>query len=186
MRNEYQSLVPGPSQHSDDVDNLKPITITNYLETPEKEWELRTILGSASFLGKACQGAMMAASNSEEIQQLAYRLGKYLALSWKAWNDMDPFLVEKIRPGTRFSLVSAPILFHLDYDCDLYKEIVKGRQSVENVNYRKVHEIVRSGPGLEKTKQVLAKNSMIALRTLEEFPSNEARNSLRNLIFSMN
>ncbi len=186
VRNEYKSKVSSVSQHSDDTDNMKPITITNYMECAEKEWTLRTILDSASFLGKTCQGAMMAAATSEELQRFAYRFGKYLAIAWKAWNDMDPFLTEKLHPNTRFSLVCAPILFHLDYDRDLYKEIQKGSQSVENVDFQKIHEIVRSGPGLEKTKELLVKNSMIALSTLEEFPSNEARNSLRNLIFSMN
>lgn len=185
IRKKYKSTNSNSNDHSDDIDNMKPITIADYLETAEKEWTLRTISESAAFLGKGCQGSMMLAGHSDDIQKLAYRLGKYLAIAWKAWTDMDPFLSEKILPETRFSLVSVPVLLHLDHDPGLYKEIEKGIKSLDNINYLKVHEIIRSGPGLEMTKEILEKNCSTALTALQEFPLNDAKNSLMIIIQSM-
>ncbi len=188
IRAKYRKLnsTSNDFEHSDEIDNLKPITIKNFMESSEKEWTLRNILGSASLLGKSCQGAMMLAGNSEREQKLAYLFGKYLALSWKAWTDLDPYNSKTLPENTRFSLVSAPILFHLDHDPTLYQEIIKGRNSIKDVDYQRVHKIVYGGPGVEQTKELQKKYSFIALTALEEFPEGEAKSALKNLIFSTN
>lgn len=81
--------------------------------------------------------------------------------------------------------MSAPILFHLEHDHSLYDEIKKGLESIENIDYAKIHETVRSGPGLEKTKELLNKNNLIATTLLYKFPQSDARRSLENIIMAL-
>lgn len=40
--------------------------------------------------------------------------------------------------GSAFSLVSGPVLFHLEYDSSLYKLIEVGADNVNDVDYEKV------------------------------------------------
>jgi decaprenyl-diphosphate synthase subunit 2 len=182
---QYKNKATADFEHSDEIDNLKPITIRNFMENPEKEWALRNILGTGSLLGKSCQGAMMVADMPERLQKVAYLFGKYLALSWQAWIDLDPYKTETLPEDTTFSLVSAPVLFHLDYDPSLYQEIIKGRNSVKNIDFQKVHKMVLSGPAVEKTKELQRKYSFIARTALDEFQPSEARSALKNIIQSL-
>lgn len=41
--------------------------------------------------------------------------------------------------GVGFSLVSAPVLFHLEYDSSLYKLIQVGAENVNDVDYAEVY-----------------------------------------------
>lgn len=171
-------------EHSDELDNLKPITIRNFMDHPEKEWALRNILNTGSLLGKSCQGAMLIAGKPERLQKLAYLFGKYLALSWQAWIDLEPYTNNTLPEDTQFSLVSAPILFHLDQDPSLYQEIIKGRRSIKDIDFQKIHNIVLSGPAIEKTKELQRKYSFVAQTALDEFSTSEARKALKNIIQS--
>lgn len=73
----------------------------------------------------------------------------------------------------------------MEYDPSLYDEIEKGKVSIENVNYEKIHSEIIRGPGLEKTKQLQKKHSDAALKVLENFPPSDARTALQNIIFAM-
>lgn len=81
--------------------------------------------------------------------------------------------------------MSAPVLFHLDYDPSLYEEILKGRENVEVIDYAKVHAAVIKGPGLDKTRDLQRKHSLAALKVLDELPSSDARTALQNIILAM-
>lgn len=87
--------------------------------------------------------------------------------------------------GAQLSLISAPVLFHLEHDNTLYDEIEKGRRSVDKIDYAKVHEAVLKGPGLEKTKILQRKHSLAAMQVLTELPATDARTALQNIILAM-
>lgn len=76
-----------------------------------------------SLLGKSCQGTLKLAGHSYELQQKGYLFGKHLALAWQACLDREPFT-----PGTvgSFSLISAPVLFTLQHNPEVYTLIEKG------------------------------------------------------------
>lgn len=86
---------------------------------------------------------------------------------------------------TTFSLVSAPVLYHLEYDPSLYDEIEKGKVSVEKIDYAKIHKAILDGPGLEKTKELQRKHTTAAIGVLEKFPATDARTALENIILAM-
>ncbi|XP_036337687.1 decaprenyl-diphosphate synthase subunit 2-like [Rhagoletis pomonella] len=166
-------------------DVMIPMNISKVMGIPEKEWECRNILNAGSLLGKACQGALKLAGQSEDMQRQAYLFGKHLSLAWQACLDAEPFQSSTLPIDTPFSLVSAPVLFHLEYDASLYDEIEKGRVSVENIDYAKIHKAILSGPGLEKTKALQRKHTTAAMEVLEKFPPTDARTALENIILAM-
>ncbi|KAG4077573.1 hypothetical protein HA402_003000 [Bradysia odoriphaga] len=166
-------------------DVLKPMNKDSCMGIPEKEWALRHILSAGSLLGKSCQGALKLAGHPEAIQRSGYLFGKHLSLAWQACLDLEPFQSNTLPLNATFSLVSAPVLFHLDYDPSLYSEIQKGYVSIENVDYEKIHSEVIKGPGLEKTKNLQRKHSSAAMKVLNLFPPSDARTALQNIIFAM-
>jgi decaprenyl-diphosphate synthase subunit 2 len=155
------------------------------MNDPENEWTLRHILSAGSLLGKSCQGALKLAGLSDDFQKKGYSFGKHLALAWQACIDIEPFRISTIPYGAQFSLVSAPVLYHLDQDPDLYQEIAKGKSSIENIDYHKIHEIICKGPGVEKTKELQQKHSLAALKVLSELQVSDARTALQNIILAM-
>ncbi|XP_037812017.1 decaprenyl-diphosphate synthase subunit 2 [Lucilia sericata] len=174
-----------PDIDFDEKDVLIPMSIAKVMGNPEKEWECRNILNAGSLLGKSCQASIKLAGQSEEMQKQAYLFGKHLSLAWQACLDAEPFQSPTLPFDTTFSLVSAPVLFHLEYDPKLYDEIEKGKVSVENVDYVKIHKAILEGPGLEKTKELQQKHTTAALRVLQSFPANDARTALENIILAM-
>ncbi|XP_037044712.1 decaprenyl-diphosphate synthase subunit 2-like isoform X2 [Bradysia coprophila] len=166
-------------------DVLKPMHKATCMGIPEKEWALRHILSAGSLLGKSCQGALKLAGHPEAMQRSGYLFGKHLSLAWQACLDLEPFQSNTLPLNATFSLVSAPVLFHLDYDPSLYSEIQKGYVSIENVDYEKIHSEVVKGPGLEKTKNLQRKHSSAAMKKLILSQPSDARTALQNIIFAM-
>ncbi|KAI9587440.1 decaprenyl-diphosphate synthase subunit 2 [Glossina fuscipes] len=169
----------------DESDCARPLNISKVMGIPEKEWECRNILNAGSLLGKSCKATLKLAGQSEEMQRQAYLFGKHLSLAWQACLDAEPFQATTLPMDCTFSLVSAPVLFHLEYDPNLYDEIEKGKISIENVDYIKIHKAILQGPGLKKTKQLQRKHTTAAMRVLENFPPTDARTALENIILAM-
>lgn len=171
--------------NSMDVDNLKPMDMRGVMGNPEKEWAVRHILSAGSLLGKSCQGALKLAGLDEDLQKQGYLFGKNLALAWQACIDLEPFNYTELPAGAQFSLVSGPVLFHLDYDPNLYEEIKKGRSSVNNINFEYVHSEIMKGPGLEKTRNMARKHCEAAMKVLSKLQPSDARAALQNIILAM-
>lgn len=169
----------------DDNDNLQPMVLKQVLGIPEKEWAVRNILSAGRLLGKSCQGALKLAGHNDELQKQGYLFGKHLALAWQACLDLDPFQHNALPLGGTFSLVSAPVLFHLEHDPSLYEEIQKSENSIENIDYHKIHAEILKGPGLEMTRNLQRKHSMAAMNVLNQLPPTDARTALQNIIFAM-
>ena len=151
----------------------------------ESEWRLRHTLGGGTLLGKICQAALVMGKHSEDKQKEIYFMGKHMYLGYRAARDLSVFASDDLPSNGRFSLVSAPILYHLEEDPSLYEEIKKGLESIENIDFAKVHKIVRNGPGIEKTKELLSKNNLIAFTLLHKFPVSDSRRAIENLILAL-
>ncbi|CAK9832302.1 All trans-polyprenyl-diphosphate synthase PDSS2 [Anthophora retusa] len=148
-----------------------------------KEWTLRNVLSAGALLGKSCKGTLKLAGHSDEIQEQGYKFGKHLALAWQACLDLGPFITKD--QNVTFNLCSAPIMFHIEHDPLILIEINKGLQSVNNVDYIKVHKIVTTGPGVELTKQLQKRHSQRAMEVLSVFEKSDARTALYNIIAAM-
>ncbi|XP_017843353.2 decaprenyl-diphosphate synthase subunit 2 [Drosophila busckii] len=166
-------------------DAMTPMPIAQVLGNPEQEWECRNILNAGSLLGKSCQASLKLAGQSEQLQRHAYRFGKHLALAWQACLDAEPFQCPTLPLDVNFSLVSAPVLFHLEHDPSLYALIEQGKQCVENIDFNKIHQAVLAGPAMAKTKTLQRKHTAAALSVLKHFPDTDARQALENIILAM-
>ncbi|XP_070501748.1 all trans-polyprenyl-diphosphate synthase PDSS2-like [Chironomus tepperi] len=169
----------------DDFENTRDIDLSLIMGHPEREWNFRHSLSSGKLLGKSCQGTLKLAGQSKALQKHGYTFGKHLALAYQASMDLEPFKLQELPLTITFSLVSAPVLFHLDYDPSLYEEIKKGKKSVTNIDFRKIHKIVADGPGIDETKELQRKHGEIAMDVLNEFPDSDARTTLQNMFLSM-
>lgn len=167
----------------DEINNTLPFKIDGFMNDPESEWELRTVLSGGSLLGKSCQSAIML-SNQPHLQRPAYLFGKHVALAWQASSDLETFKYEQITTK-KISLISAPVLFHLKHDHTLYEEIKNGIKSVEDINFSRIFEEVKNGTGLEKTQELQGKHILKAMTELYKFPSSDSRTALENVILAM-
>jgi decaprenyl-diphosphate synthase subunit 2 len=170
----------------DRVDNKKPFNLQSVMGSPEDEWTLRHTLAEGTLLGKSCQSALLLAKQPEELQRQAYFFGKHLSLAWQASIDLEPFRLNRLPSDAKISLISAPVLFHLDSDPTLYdREIKKGVESVNDINYEKVHAEISKGPGIEKTRELQSKHTLLAMAELYKFTPSDARTALENIILAM-
>ncbi|XP_063233341.1 all trans-polyprenyl-diphosphate synthase PDSS2 [Bacillus rossius redtenbacheri] len=150
------------------------------------EWTLRSVLSGGSLLGKSCQGTLKLAGHAPQLQRQGYKFGKHLALAWQACLDLEPFTAgSNYVPGTPFTLTSAPVMFHLEYDPSLFTQIDKGMESVKDIDYAQVYDTVLGGPGLARTKQLQTAHSQQAMEVLGVFEDSDARTALRNIIVAM-
>lgn len=174
-----------PSEtNNDESDNKLPFKLDGFMDTPESEWELRHVLSGGSFLGKSCQCALILAKQPKELQRQAYFFGKHLSLAWQASMDLEPFTSSRLPFDAKISLISAPVLFHLEHDHAIYNEIKKGTKSVEDIDFHFIHKEIFKGPALRQTQELQNKHSIIALNELRKFPASDARTALENIILA--
>ena len=147
------------------------------------EWTLRNVLSAGALLGKSCKGTLKLAGHSDEIQEQGYKFGKHLALAWQACLDLGPFITKD--QTLPFNLCSAPVMFHIEHDPSILTEIDKGLESVNDVDYAKIRNIVMMGPGVELTKQLQKRHSQRATEVLSVFEKSDARTALYNIIAAM-
>ncbi|GLH06334.1 Decaprenyl-diphosphate synthase subunit 2 [Gryllus bimaculatus] len=163
-----------------------PLPSPDEVKDAKADWTRRNVLSAGSLLGKSCQGTLKLAGHSRELQEKGYLFGKHLALAWQACLDLEPFRTSsQYTPGSAFNLTSAPVLFHLQHDHSLFEEIEKGIDSVENVDYEKIHSTVMDGPGFELTKNLQKEHSQQAMEVLSVFQESDAQTALRNIIVAM-
>lgn len=170
---------------TDQMDNTLPFKLHDVMGTAEQEWRLRHTLIGGTLLGKSCQAAMILAKHDDEIQREVYFMGKHMYLGYRAAKDLQTFKSKMLPASGKFSLISAPVLFHLEHEPELYDEIKKGMETVDHVDYEKIHKIVRNGPGIERTKELLNKNNLIAFTLLHKFPKSDSRQAIENLILAL-
>lgn len=196
-RDEHKNALPykpskvpfrGLSDLDDDhfeSDCERPLNFGKYIGIPDKEWEARQMLNAGSLLAKSCQCSLILAGYSKDLQKHGYFFGKHFALAWQAFEDRQFFDKSCLEDGSTFSLIGAPVLFHLNYDLSSYAEIVKGKESIDNINYKKLYTMIRSGPALEFTKALQLKHTSRAKKELECFPISEARTSLEDILSAL-
>lgn len=145
-------------------------------ENDKAEWVIRNILGSSNVLARSCKGSLLLGGHSEFLQNEAYKFGQNLGLAWKATEELIAFEKDIGKP---FSLVSAPVIFHLHRD-PTFNEIFE-----PNVNYKTVRQIILNGPGIPKTKEIRQEYINKALGNLSHFPEADAKSALENILLAL-
>ncbi|XP_030761395.1 decaprenyl-diphosphate synthase subunit 2-like [Sitophilus oryzae] len=156
-----------------------PLKIKEVLGNAKAEWTLRHFLGSASLLAKCCQAALKLADHPEDFQKLGYLFGRNMALAWQAHYDLECFNDSK---RENFSLISAPVVFHLQHDPNFYTEILKGSDDIYDCDYRKLKKIILQGPALKITENLKEEFVGTSIDILQKFNDSDAKQALENLV----
>ncbi|CAH0556610.1 unnamed protein product [Brassicogethes aeneus] len=158
----------------------EPFQLTKVLGNTKSEWTLRHILGGGSLLAKCCQGTLQLAGHSDNFQKIGYTLGRNIALAWQTRIDLEIFQEDNLGP---FSLISAPVMFHLQHDPSFYSEIISCVDG--KVDYENIRRVVKSGPGLSETKKLQSEFCDKAVSILGNFTDSDAKKALFNMIRAM-
>lgn len=156
-----------------------------------EHWEERNFLRVGSLQANSCQSALELAGHQEEIQLRAYHFGKNIALAWQAFTELQPFIDSYIHPTNTvaaFDLMSAPVVLHIEdngENLDKVRIPSTDSNSPSQLDYQKLHSLVRSGPGINRTRELINMYTSKALDALEGFPASDATNALCNIVHAI-
>jgi len=158
----------------------------------KKYWEERNFLRVASLQANSCQSALALATHDESLQVHGYEFGRNFSLAWQAFNELQPFLQDFAAtpvgapPTLPFDIMSAPILLHVEQagkSLDAYRtKTCDGRTTVD---YKRLHELIVSGPGVARTRQLIERYSDKALSALRHLEAGEAVSALENIVHAV-
>ncbi|KAM3959293.1 all trans-polyprenyl-diphosphate synthase PDSS2 [Aphomia sociella] len=156
-----------------------PLDVTDALGSPTREWTLRTMYNGGSLFGRGCQGAVLLGGRGLEDQERAYLFGCHLCLAWQAANELQKLTSDTKEP---YSLVSAPVLFALNDNPDLYDIIEKGRVNVTDIDFENFKLDVYRTDAIERTRLLYTENANKAKSYIEMFGNSESINTIKRLI----
>ncbi|XP_024898189.1 decaprenyl-diphosphate synthase subunit 2 isoform X3 [Pteropus alecto] len=149
-------------------------------------WKERAFLSHGALLAKSCQAAMELANHDAEVQDMAFRYGKHMAMSHKINSDLQPFIKEKTSDSTTFNLNSAPVVLHQEFlGRDLWIKQIGEAQEKGRLDYAKLRETIKAGKGVTSAIDLCRYHGNKALEALESFPPSEARSALENIVFAV-
>ncbi|XP_013194235.1 all trans-polyprenyl-diphosphate synthase PDSS2 [Amyelois transitella] len=184
QRDSQNMPLPGIPTYCDNDEFLictdtLPLDVRDTLGFPIREWTLRTLYGGGTLLGRGCQGAMLLGGQELHKQEKAYLFGCHLCLAWQAASDIQKFTTENKEP---FSLVSAPVLFALNENPELYNFIQKSRLNVSEIDYEELKDRVLQTSALERTKELYLDNVNKANSHIQVFGESQPINTVKRLI----
>lgn len=183
-RDKQNMPLPGKPRHVsidkfDVCSDTLPLDNRDALGSPIKEWSLRTMYNGGSLFGRGCQGAMLLAGESIEQQENAYLFGSHLCLAWQAASELQKLTSQD---KETFSLISAPVLFALNDNPDLYATIEKGKQNITDINLDELKSDVLKTEALERTRMLYMENAGKAMSYVELFGDSEPVDTIKRLI----
>ena len=158
-------------------------------------WEERNFLRVGSLQANGCQSALQLSGHPENLQVKAYEFGRNIALGWQAFTELQPFIdsyVYPINTAPNFELISAPVVLHIENNGQTLEDIFSdnrnkpgGADSQPTYDFEKLHTIVRNGPAIHKTRELISEYTDKALEALEGLPQSDATKALSNIVFAI-
>lgn len=182
-RDEQNMPLPGkPKLMKDDLEvtfDTRSITVEKVLGKAIKEWTARTVFNGVSLLGRGCQSAMVLEKQNRDTQNYAYHFGCHVGLAWQAATELQKLTSES---KDQFCLASAPVLFALENNPDLYKIIDQAKNDVKDVDYEDLKFNILKTNAVEKTKVLYEDHAKKATAYIESIGQNESVDMIRKLI----
>ncbi|XP_072937691.1 all trans-polyprenyl-diphosphate synthase PDSS2-like [Epargyreus clarus] len=182
-RDEQNMPLPGKPKRTQDDFNITfdttSIAADDVLGKPRKEWTARTVYNGVSLLGRSCQSAMLLSRQNRDIQNYAFHFGCNLGLAWQAATEIQKLTSDK---KEQFCLASAPVLFALEGNPDLYKIIDQAKNDVKDVDYEDLKFNILKTDAVDKTKLLHEEHAKKATAYIESIGSNESVDMIKKLI----
>ncbi|XP_047541626.1 all trans-polyprenyl-diphosphate synthase PDSS2-like [Vanessa atalanta] len=182
-RDEQNMPLPGkPKLANDDFSftfDTTSMTANNVLGKPRKEWTARTVYNGVSLLGRGCQSAMVLGKESRENQNYAYQFGCHVGLAWQAAAELQNLTSDN---KAQFCLASAPVLFALEGNPELYKIIDQAKNNVNDVDYEDLKFNILKTDAVDKTKMLYEDHATKAMALIDNIGDNESVDMIKKLI----
>uniref|UniRef100_A0A2H1VTN4 SFRICE_030623 n=1 Tax=Spodoptera frugiperda TaxID=7108 RepID=A0A2H1VTN4_SPOFR len=182
-RDEQNMPIPGEPKITDkDYEinfDTNSIAVDDVLGKPRKEWTARTVYNGVSLLGRGCQSAMVLERQNRETQNLAYQFGCHVGLAWQAATELQQLTSES---KEQFCLASAPVLFALDSNPNLYQIITQAKKDVKDVDYEDLKFNILKTDAVDKTQMLYKEHAKKATEYIDGIGQNESVDMIKKLI----
>lgn len=182
-RDEQNQPLPGkPKKTGEDFEitfDTNCISVDDVMGSPRKEWTARTVFNGVSLLGRGCQSAMVLDRQNRETQNCAYQFGCHVGLAWQAAVELQQLTSES---KEQFCLASAPVLFALEGNPDLYKIIDQAKHDVKDVDYEDLKFNILKTDAVDRTKMLYEEHAKKATSYVESIGHNDAVDMIKKLI----
>lgn len=182
-RDEQNMPLPGkPKTMHDDYEitfDTTSIAVDDVLGTPRKEWTARSVYNGVSLLGRGCQSAMVLDKQNRDVQNYAYHFGCHVGLAWQAAAEIQKLTSDS---KDQFCLASAPVLFALEGNPDLYNIIDQAKHDVNDVDYEDLKFNILKTDAIDKTKLLYEDHAKKATAYIDSIGHNESVDMIKKLI----
>ncbi|CAH2988120.1 unnamed protein product [Chilo suppressalis] len=182
-RDEQNMPIPGkPKVIGEDFEitfDTNCISVDEVIGKPRKEWTARTVFNGVSLLGRGCQSAMVLNKQNRETQNRAYHFGCHVGLAWQAAVELQQL---KSESKEQFCLASAPVLFALEGNPNLYKFIDQAKNDVKDVDYEDLKFNILKTDAVDRTQALYEEHAQKATAYIESMGQNEAVEMVKKLI----
>ncbi|CAK1548840.1 unnamed protein product [Leptosia nina] len=181
-RDEQNMPLPGKPKICKDESitfDTTSIEVDDVLGKPRKEWTARTVFNGVSLLGRGCQSAMILGKQNRETQSNAYNFGCHVGLAWQAATELQVLQSDN---KDRFCLASAPVLFALEENPELYKIIDQAKNDVKDVDYEDLKFNILKTDAVDKTKMLYDDHSKRATAYIQNIARNDTVDMIKKLI----
>lgn len=158
-----------------------PLDVVNTLGSPIREWTLRTMYNGGSLFGRGCQGAVLLSGLGVEEQENAYKFGSHLCLAWQAATELQKITSES---KENFSLISAPVLFALNDNPELYN-VIENVSNVSDIDFDALKMEVLRTDAVERTRSLYLENADKARGYVEMFGNTAPIDTIKRLMKSL-
>ncbi|CAH0594514.1 unnamed protein product [Chrysodeixis includens] len=184
-RDAQNMPLPGkPVNNPSDIYNIcgdtLPLEVKDVSGSPIREWTLRSLYNGGTLFGRGCQGAMLLGEHDLEKQENAYKFGCHLCLAWQAATEVQKMTSEK----DSFSLVSAPVLFALSENQELYK-LVENIENITDVDLDQLKVEVLKTNAVERTRLLYVEHADKAKSYVETFEDCQSIDTIKQMIYTL-
>ncbi len=154
-------------------------------------WLEKNFLLSACLPAFGCKSVLKLAAADEGLQTAAYQFGQNLGYFLKAHQEINWYLNPRANSRDYLDFCALPVVMHSVETGEPLEHLALtgGEQQgpkLPKYDYSALHQLVRSGPGLVKSKTVLEMFRANAFTNLNHFPDSAARDCLKKLLSAIN
>lgn len=150
-------------------------------------WLEKNFLLSACLPAFGCKSVLKLASIDETLQSYGYQFGQNLGYFIKAHQEINWFLNPSPNSRDFLDFCSLPVVMHSLETGEPLEHLsrvdaIEEGPKLPKYNYNKLHSLIRSGPGIAKSRTVLEMFRANAFTNLNHFPDSEARDCLKKIL----